>query len=124
MNKRLSVKDLIARKEEIKNKKDETKELYIESLDANIIIRKPDKALCLDAMDMGVKSGDEFLVYNSVVEPRLKDKELQSAYDCVTPSEIVDKIFEIGEISLIAKECISLAGFTDSVKVVDDVKKL
>lgn len=124
MAKKITIKELIAKKDELKNKKDETKELYIKSLDANITIRKPDKALCMDAMDMGLKGGDEFMVYHSVIDPKLKDKDLQSAYECVSPMEIVEKVFEIGEISLIAKECISLAGFTDSVKVIDEIKKL
>ena len=38
------------------------------------------------------------------------------------PMEIVDKIFEPGEIPQIAMEALRLAGYVDGVKVVDDIK--
>ena len=55
-------------------------------------------------------------------EPCLKSKELQQEFGCVDPMEIVEKIFETGEIPQIALECLKLAGYVDGVKAVADVK--
>ena len=43
-------------------------------------------------------------------------------YGCTYPEEIVEKIFDDGEISPIAMECMKLAGYIDSVKLVEEVK--
>ena len=123
MNKnKLTIKDLLKRKEDISSKRvKETKSLYVKSLDGVISIQKPDRALCLDALGMD-QDGDSYMVYNCVVEPNLKDPELQQEYGCVTPMEIAEKLFEPGEIAGIARECVSLAGYGDSVTVVDEIK--
>ena len=47
---------------------------------------------------------------------------IRDAYGCVEPMEIVEKIFEPGEIPQIAVECLKLAGYIDGVKAVDDIK--
>ncbi|QNB48210.1 hypothetical protein BR63_19205 [Thermanaerosceptrum fracticalcis] len=119
--KKLTIKDLIAKKEAIK---DQSKilQLYVKSLDGLITIQKPSRQLCLDAIEMGNAEGDAYLVYNSVVEPNLKDKELQDAFGCVSPLDIVEAIFEPGEIVSIAKECLVFAGYGDNVKLVDEIK--
>lgn len=123
MNKnKLTIKDLLQRKEAIKAKRvNETKNLYVKSLDGIITINKPDRSLCLDAMEMG-ENGDAYMVYNCVIEPNLKAQELQEDYGCVIPMEIVEKLFEPGEIAGIARECVALAGYGDSVTVVEDIK--
>lgn len=119
---KLTLKDLIAKKEQVLNSKKKTRNLYIKSLDGIITIEKPSVETIIDAskIDDGVES-DKYLVYNCIVEPNLRDKELQKAYGCVEPSDIL-KIFEDGEISAIAKECMNLAGYSGSVSVVDDIK--
>lgn len=118
---KLTLKDLIAKKEQVLNKK-KTRDLYIKSLDAVITIEKPSIETIVDAskIDSGVES-DKYLVYNCIIDPNLRDKELQQAYGCVEPSDIL-KIFDDGEISSIAKECMNLAGYSGSVSVVDDIK--
>lgn len=119
---KITLQTLIAKKLNIiDNKKTSTKELYVKSLDGTITIQKPDKSLCLEATE--IEDGDTYLVYNVVVEPNLKDAELQKAFECVTPMEIVDKLFDPGEVTAIAKEALIMAGYGDSVKVVDEVKK-
>lgn len=119
---KLTLKDLIAKKEQVLNSKNKTRNLYIKSLDGVITIEKPSIDLIIDAskIDEGAES-DKYLVYNCIVEPNIKDKELQKAYECVEPTEIL-KIFEDGEISTIAKECMDLAGYNGSVSVVEDIK--
>jgi hypothetical protein len=124
MNK-VTLKDLIARAEQSKADKKELRQLYVTSLDGTITIIKPDRAMVLEAMDMGnEEDGDRYLVYNCVVDPNLKDKDLQNAYKTVSPLDIVDKIFDPGEVASISKEIVRLAGYIDSVKVVDDIKNV
>lgn len=120
---KVTIKDLLAKKEAIidKKKKPATAQLFVKSLGGTITIQKPSKALCFDALEMD-QNGDSYLVYNCVVEPNLKDGELQKEFGCVSPMDIVELLFEPGEISAIAKECVELAGYGDSVKVVDDLK--
>ncbi len=118
---KVTIKDLIAKKDLFDSRKNKTTELLITSLEGTITIRKPSRELCLDALEMD-KSGDQYLVYNCVTEPNLKNEELQNEFGCVSPMEIVEKIFEPGEIASIAKACVELAGYGDSVKVVDEIK--
>lgn len=122
--KKITLKDLIARAEQSKEDKKEARKLYVASLDGTITIIKPDRTMVLEGMDMDDTDGDDYLVYNCVLEPNLKDKELQKAYGVVSPMEIVNKVFEPGEIAGIAKEIVALAGYVDSVKVVDDIKNV
>ena len=69
-----------------------------------------------------MENGDAYIVYSCVKEPCLKSKELQEAFGCIDPMEIVEKIFEPGEIPMIAVECLKLAGYIDGVKAVDELK--
>lgn len=118
--KTLTLKDIIAKKQEKQEKKKETKYLYVKSLDGNIKVMKPEKKLCYDAVAMD-KNGDNYLVYESVIEPPLKSSELQEAYG-VFGIDIVDEVFELGEIAAIAKEIVNMVGLNDSVKVVEELK--
>jgi len=124
MNKqtKLTLKDLIARKEQMleSKKQKKTKDLYIKSLDSTITIESPTASLSKDAQEM--ENGDIYMVYQCVIEPCLKAKELQEAFECVEPMDIVEKIFDIGEIPQIAVECLKLAGYMDSVKALDEIK--
>lgn len=123
MNKTITVKDLISKKEEIKNRKNETTELFVKSLEGNITIKKPDRQLCLEAIEMeDTQRADIFVVYNCVVEPDLRNGDLAKAFDLVEPDEIVAAIFEPGEITNISKECLKFAGYLDSVEVIKDLK--
>jgi len=125
--KKLTVSDLISKKEKLLSKDDVTEELYIPSLDSSITIRKPSRALCLDtiekAQDNRTKDmADIYMVYNCVVEPNLKDKKLHKEFSCTEPTDIVEKIFEVGEIGAISGKCLEMAGYSDQVKAVKDLK--
>lgn len=123
MNKNISITDLISKKGELESRQDKTVQLSVKSLDGMITIKRPDRQLCLEAIDMeDSEQADVYLVYNCVVEPDLKNKELQEAFKVVEPDEIVTKIFEPGEITNISKECLVLAGYSNSVEVVSDLK--
>ena len=76
-------------------------------------------------MNMDAYSGesDAYLVYECVTEPPLKNKQLQQAYGCQEPLDILDKIFEPGEVVNISKAVLSFAGYVDdSVKAVEELK--
>lgn len=120
---KLTIQELVSRKEQMlgSKKQKKTKDLYVKSLDGVITIVEPDAALARDAQEME-ESGDAYIVYSCVTEPCLKSKELQEAFGCVEPMEIVEKIFDVGEIPQIAVECIRLAGYIDGVKPIDDIK--
>lgn len=120
---KITIEELVRRKEQmLKSKKQKkTKDLYVKSIDGVIAIVEPDAALARDAQEME-ESGDTYIVYSCVTEPCLKSKELQEAFGCVEPMEIVEKIFDVGEIPQIAVECIKLAGYIDGVKPIDDLK--
>ena len=121
-NTKITLAELIRRKEQMleSKKKPKTATLYIKSLGGTITIESPTSDLARDAQDMD--NGDAYMVYSCVTEPCLKSKELQMAFECVEPMEIVEKVFEPGEIPQIAVECLKLAGYVDGVKAVDDIK--
>lgn len=124
MAEHLTIKELMKRKAELKEKKSkkQTQTLYIKSLDANIVIEKPDKSTIANALSMD--NGDEFLTYEVVVSPKLKSKELHAEFEVTyEPTKIVDILFEQGEITSIAQQALTMAGYGNtSVKVVDDLK--
>jgi len=119
---KITLSELMARKEQMlegkKTKK--TQELYVASLDGTITIETPDKALVADAVDM--ENGDIYIAYQCVKEPNLKDASLQKEFGCVEPMEIVEMIFDTGEIPQIAQQIMKLAGYGDSVKAVEEIK--
>lgn len=118
----LSVKDILKRKDFFESKKNQTMELEVKSLGGNIVISRPDKDLCLDIFEMDEAEADRYLVYEVVKEPNLKDKELQESFNIGSPIDILDVIFEPGEIASISKEALKFAGYIDGVKVVEDIK--
>ncbi|MEK5330258.1 MULTISPECIES: phage tail assembly chaperone [unclassified Lysinibacillus] len=114
--KRLSVADLMKEKEKYQVKDDVTESVIVERLNAEVVIRKPEKSLCVDTMKMARDENndtdaDEYMVYNTVVEPNLKDKELQKEFGCKLPTDIVAKIFEPGEIAQLSEVAFELAGY-------------
>lgn len=123
MNKVLSVADLIAKK---KDKKEKIVRLFVPSLKGEIEAKAPDKILVSNSLDMSKNGdrldGDVYLVYHSIVHPNLQDKELQQAYDCLEPMDIVSQVFLPGEISSVALRLLEEAGYNSEVKVVSEVK--
>ncbi len=120
MNKKtkLTLAELMKRKEQIlaAKKTKKTQDLYVKSIDAVITIEEPDNALCRDASEMEQGEGDKYLCYECIKEPNLKAKDLQEAFGCVEPMNIVDIIFAPGEIPQIAVECMKLAGYMGGVE--------
>ena len=124
MNKqtKITLQELVRRKEQMLEAKKvpKTRELYVKSLDGTITIEGATAALAKDAQEL--ENGDAYLVYECVKEPCLKAKELQTAFGCVEPMEIVEKLFDPGEIPQISVECLRLSGYIDGVRAVEDTK--
>lgn len=119
-NTKLTLAELLRRKEQmIESKKTKkTLDLYVKSIDAVITVAEPDGALCRDANDMEAGEGDKYLCYECIIEPNLKSKDVQDAFDCAVPMDVVDIIFAPGEIPQIAIECMKLAGYMGGVEAV------
>ena len=117
---KLTLAELMRRKEQMlaAKKTKATQDLYIKSIDATITIEEPDAALCRDANDMEAGEGDKYMCYECIKELNLKDKELQAAFGCTVPMDIVELIFKAGEIPQIAIECMKLAGYVGGVDAV------
>lgn len=112
-----SIEELIRLKESIKNKRSEVKEIYIKSIDSKIKFKLADRMQILKARELGNYDADASIVYDSVVEPNLKDQSLQDAFECQFPMEIVDKIFEPSEVVEIA---LNIIGQKDSSREVNN----
>lgn len=128
-NKVLNLKELIQNKVKYERKDGgELKTLNIPRLGGQIVIETPSKAFCMDVIDMTKdaetgKTADAYLVYSLVKEPDLKDKELQKAYECGEPTDIVDKIFTQGEVADIVNIAFEAAGLSKgAVSVVEEIK--
>ena len=120
---KLTIEDILKRKKFFEEKKKETKDLYIKSLDSTITIRKPSKELMVDCLSMEDDgAGDAYLVYESIVSPDLHSKELRDAFSdkIKEPTDIVDVLFDYMEVRDIATELINMAG-NGGVKPVDEI---
>ena len=123
MNKdRLTLDELINKASQTNNKENYI-ELYIKRIDRCIKLRKPNNELILDALDIAKDNshdGDLHLLYNSIVEPNIKDIRLHSAYNVSRPYEI----FTLGEIAGMSKELTKDSGFfdEDSITLIDNLK--
>lgn len=117
----VSVQDLINQKEKIEQKKQET--FDITTSVGVMTVKKMSGSLMADIIDMA-DSGDEYCILNSVVAPNLKDAALQQAYGCAEPTDIVDKLFDAGEVPAIARKIASLSGYGENIeaKVHKEVK--
>jgi len=126
--KQLTIQDLIRDKDKNKAKNAGETTVKIERLGAAVTFENPDRMLCMDALEMArnpetTDQADKFLVYSVMKNPNLKDPELQKAYECVEPTDIVQEIFELGEISEIAMLALEKGGVKrGTISVVEDLK--
>lgn len=104
----VSIADLIAKKESIAAKK---KQLYdVKTSVGTMTFKAPTKALMSEVFDLS-EDNDEYLIYNSVVNPDLSDKKLQEAYGCMEPTDIVDKLLLPGEVRFVARAITKTVGY-------------
>jgi len=117
---KITLDSLIKQKEKLLNKQPKTTSLEVKSLGGSITIQAPTASMAKDAQEM--KDGDNYIVYQCVTEPNLKDSKLQAEFGCDEPLSIVEQLFEPGEIPQIAVECLKLAGYIEGIKVVNEIK--
>lgn len=118
----VSINDLIAKREEIKERK--AQKMTINTSIGEIVAKKPSAYLMAEAMGLE-EHNDEYLVYNCIEEPNLKDKDLQEAYECHDPIDIVSKLFEFGEVKAISEVLVKSVGMGKKLDhvILDELKK-
>lgn len=94
-------------------------EMKIKVIEPNSIVRNEVQRL-INKND--VIGAFKELVFNCVVEPNLKDKELQEKFSCVKEKDIVDKMFTLGELKGIADEIIKMSWFRRSGGLIPNAK--
>ena len=114
MGKIINVQDLIKNKEKIQTRKIKLYDLEIPDFDT-VTIKQQTMDLIMEAQNMESNS-DQYIIYETFVSPNLKDKELQKEFECTEPTDIVNKIFKIGEIAYIGRAIMECAGFNRDVK--------
>ena len=118
----VSIAELIAQKEDIAKSK---KAQYdIETSLGTLTVKKPTQSFISEMLALKEKQ-DEYLILNMVVEPDLRDTQLQKAYECLEPTDIVGRLFDGGEIVAISKAIMKTAGYKSEdlqVKLHDTVK--
>lgn len=114
MEKIVSIQDLIKNKEKIQARKNKLYDLEIPDF-GTVTIKQPTISLIMEAQNMESNS-DQYIIYETFVSPNLKDKELQKEFECTEPTDIVNKIFKIGEIAYIGRAIMECAGFNKEVK--------
>ncbi|MCI1750931.1 MAG: hypothetical protein LKI17_06375 [Megasphaera cerevisiae] len=117
----VSIQDLIKQKEAILARKTETFD-FTTSI-GTIVVKKPTKAFVAEVLNL-TEGADAYAILNSVIEPDLKSAELQKAYGCAEPTDIVEALFDAGEIPAIGTKIVQCAGYGVPIeaKVHDDVK--
>ena len=110
----ISVQELIANKEKIEKSK---KDLYdLETSIGTVTVKQPSLALITEVMGLEKNTTDKYLILQTVVEPNLKNKELQRAYGCTEPLDIVEKLFKPGEVYALSKKIIECAGYGANIE--------
>ena len=111
----VSIAELIANRDQIKNKRQETYD--IDTSIGTITVKQPSVKLIEDVLKIeGGRQSDIELIYESVIEPNLKDKDLQQAFGCTAPSDIVPLLFKAGEIGSIASAIMRCAGYGKTIE--------
>lgn len=125
---RLTLDDLIARKEQRKQATPSYKDVYIDMLGGNILVEKiPLRQLIglLEGLDsdspQDALQAKIDIIYSCC--PIMRKKELQDAYNCDVPNDIVCKLFheKLGPINKLVVSIIDLYGMGDD-KSIEEVK--
>lgn len=122
----ISIAELLKRKDEIKKSHNKTANLYINSLDSEIVIKAPDRKLAFELIakaQAGDDTADAYAILQCVIDPNLKDSSLQEGLGVLSPLDVVDELFNAGEIAAISGHILQLSGFGSGVQKVDDELK-
>lgn len=110
----VTIAELISKRKDIATKK---AALYdIETSIGEITCKIPDAALISDAWDMkNSADSNKYLVYSCCVNPNLHNDELLRSFEVSEPEDIVDELFQPGEIPKIAGFLLRTAGFDTNI---------
>ena len=122
--KKLTLADLLAKKEQRDAAKTEYQDVEIPSLGGSLTFRKLPLTEFLSMMegledDAGVRESLDFsvqLIYKCC--PMLRDVQLREAYGCVEPTDVVYKVFndDIGAINAASAAIMDFYGVGESVR--------
>lgn len=124
--KRITKEALLARAEAAKESKPQYRDYESKLLGATLTIKRLPSVRICEIMDLQdddtMKASMELntqIIYESI--PLLQDKELQDAYGCIEPYEIVTKVLEdnMGEMERLCKFILGMYGMNE---MVEDVK--
>lgn len=126
---KLTLSELLAKKEQRDRDRVEYKSVYVENLGGELEIKKLPLPQFLDKIgDLNDDTGageamraQLDLIYDCC--PVLHSKELQDAYDCIEPTDVVAKVFDdnFSDISLVTAAIFEMYGM-DSSDIVGELK--
>ena len=122
--KKLTLSDLIARKEQREAGRTDYRDVKVEALDGVLTLKKLPLSQVLSMLDAqdesaGMKENLDFeveLIYKSC--PVLQNKELQEAYGCQEPYDIVLRVLDdnVGALAELASAVLDFYGMGDSIR--------
>lgn len=122
--KKLALSDLIARKEQRESSKADYRDIKVEALGGMLTLKKLPLSQVLTMLDdqdenAGMKENLDFeveLIYKSC--PMLQNKELQEAYGCQEPYDIVLRVLDdnVGALAELANAVLDFYGMGDSIR--------
>lgn len=93
-------------------------ERYADIQKASIDLNRKGGVRNINLFDMQVLT-----VIDGVVEPSLKDAKLLQHFNCVTPKDLVKKLFLAGEIAELSNVVTELSGYDKTEEDEEEVKK-
>lgn len=126
---KLTLSDLMKRKEQRERDKTEYKSVYVENLGGELEVKKLPLTKFLDLID-GINedtgAGESLRVQMDMIYeccPLLHNAELQQAYDCTEPTDIVGKVFDdnLTDIMTVVAAIFEFYGM-DSADIVGELK--
>lgn len=115
-------KDLVNKKIKKDENKLKTKDIYIGSMEATLTFKKPKEEIVLEVLD-SIGDGknvsllvEQFkkVIYHSC--EMLQDTELHKELEVLDPFEVVDLLFEVGEVLEIGEQLMDLMDIEGNVK--------
>ena len=108
--KKLTLSDLIARKEQRESSKADYRDIKVEAL-GGMLTDQDENAGMKENLDFEVE-----LIYKSC--PMLQNKELQEAYGCQEPYDIVLRVLDdnVGALAELANAVLDFYGMGDSIR--------
>jgi len=122
---KVSLEQLIRKKFEKDDRKNATKEIYVKSLDANLVVNNPSDTRKIEFAEE-IKTGsytDMMEAYSKLIYdccPMLQSKELQDSIEVSYPYDTVKAIFDTEEIIEIGSNVLNF--FDDNKEISADEK--